>query len=1684
MPDHDDVADTASTTSSSSYDDNRIKVVCRVRPPVSRETHGARTLAHRCVAVREDKRTVTLNTKPQEKNFTFDYAAGEDSTQEELFSEVGKPVTEACLEGYNGTIFCYGQTGSGKTFTTFGPGAVMENHLTPSDPKSYALRGLVPRVLEYLYANIARQVDNGGGKVSYSCKCSFFEIFNEKVFDLVDESNRDNPMGLTVREDTRKGVYVEGLMEEDVDGVESACEVLHRGFRNRHVGETAMNRESSRSHAVFTLVIQATEVVEEEGLTRSRVARFNLVDLAGSERQKDTQASGERLKEASNINKSLSTLGQVINALVEKSAGRFRHVHYRDSKLTFLLRDSLGGNSKTMLVAALSPADQNFGETLSTLKFAQRAKMIKNQAVKNEDTSGSFDALRREVTTLRQKLAAAQQPGSGGGIPRAITAAGDFLEISGGGEGGTAGAATGGVDGGASEELLVNALRRARAAEEAQAGASRRVESLLAAVEKGEKDALQLKMIIKFRDGTIAAQRKKDSDQERASMADENAHLLKQLEGGVNESAEVSKWRLQCKEAEARLAELTGDNSGDVRRLVWGVGDEERFRGELDEKVLSLVEEKRQLTDAADEFEERLRHESRKAEKRRMSAANRAELEAKKIVENALLSKLQEAQRQAEETHAALAVSEERVAGLETERARQGAAVSALTKQLQDANRREAEAVQDRDVRLADLQSKIGELSEAKERAVTDGGSELASLEVKIVGFIKDNSELLRANKALEEEADALDLNLEQLEAEKKGLEEKAAAERAEAKSAIRSLEERMQQQQEAQERELEDHQAEKRSVMEDLEDVTERLRSAKEAHGKEVDEHQRRSNDLQERLVETRALKGQLEGRLKQVQDDYDTLSEQAHFTQSRAQDLESSLERAADDLRRAVAAGTARACVVQGQLRETEARLCLAEEGLADAELRAEGEEFFKLAQEAISKRAGEVCAERDQRIESLVEELETSRGYADGLRALLSGAEHDERRGLPDGVGAMVGKVETESREAMVGGAVMCREMMEEYETLVDQVCGLEQTLDELVGDEDRLVEEVYGLQYRIEELEENEAAITSDLISTSAQLAAAKADLTSAAEQQVAASNALMDKEKANCNLREELAVAGSTATELKAAKDDLHAEVEKIKGEAQELGVKLEEVRDSCFDYQARAMKAEGSLEGLTADLSEVEEEKAACLSREEALIAAVTASKKTAAANDELVRAKEEELQAVEGDLAARNEELATLQEEFAEVKLEVTTTEERLEETSKRLKEEAERVKNLEEEVTVGRGTVQGLEAKVEGLEEQVKDNKKDLAAAKKDLGAQQKELASAARKLAASEKKAGAAEEALATAEARAKEGRETEAELRGAIAEAEVASKRGIEAAREELGEMEQRLSAEVAKREASEARAEQVDALKAEVEEMVASLGQELVQLREECRRAADRLEESEAVQKVHAGRVIDLKKEVERLQGSTMSEEERRTLVSDVESARLNIAETERMLQVATTRNACLEEEIRAMRGETEGYTAKVMELKDVNASLVGHKNSRQKIQQVQKLKDENNLLSRKVKELDDRLFSIKRSGCGPGCGRNAPGSSTTTTRASSPSAGAGAREGEASTSANSSWAGSQQSVSPTLKSRGGGDMGGGGDKVGSAGKTYNLRRRPKVAEAASNAGAGGVSTRGRRMGLRDMTNAN
>ncbi len=200
--------------------------------------------------------------------------------------------------------------------------------------------GLMPRVFAYLCARISEEQKKGD--VKYSCRCSFLEIYNEKIFDLLTPTGGQ----LSVREDVHSGVFVEGLSEEPIATADEAVALMSKGIRNRSVGETAMNRCSSRSHSLLSITIQSTTV--SGGVTRERHSRFHLIDLAGSERQKDTNATGERLKEAAQINKSLSALGNVIMSLVGSArSGRPRHVHYRDSKLTFLLKDSLGGNSLT-----------------------------------------------------------------------------------------------------------------------------------------------------------------------------------------------------------------------------------------------------------------------------------------------------------------------------------------------------------------------------------------------------------------------------------------------------------------------------------------------------------------------------------------------------------------------------------------------------------------------------------------------------------------------------------------------------------------------------------------------------------------------------------------------------------------------------------------------------------------------------------------------------------------------------------------------------------------------------------------------------------------------------------------------------------------------------------------------------------------------------------------------------------------------------------------------------------------------------------------------------------------------------------------------------------------------------------------------------------------------------------------
>ncbi|XP_036074761.1 kinesin-like protein KIF15 isoform X2 [Rousettus aegyptiacus] len=372
-----------------SNEGDAIKVFVRIRPPTEGpgSADGEQNL---CLSVLSPT-TLRLHSSPEPKTFTFDHVAGMDTTQESVFSTVARGIVESCMSGYNGTIFAYGQTGSGKTFTMMGP--------SESDNFSHNLRGVIPRSFEYLFSLIDREKDKAGAGKSFLCKCSFIEIYNEQIYDLLDSASA----GLYLREHIKKGVFVVGAVEQVVTSAAAAYQVLSGGWRNRRVASTSMNRESSRSHAVFTITIESMEKSNET--VNIRTSLLNLVDLAGSERQKDTHAEGMRLKEAGNINRSLSCLGQVITALVDVGNGKQRHVCYRDSKLTFLLRDSLGGNAKTAIVANVHPGPRCFGETLSTLNFAQRAKLIKNKAVVNEDTQGNVSQLQAEVKRLKEQLA-------------------------------------------------------------------------------------------------------------------------------------------------------------------------------------------------------------------------------------------------------------------------------------------------------------------------------------------------------------------------------------------------------------------------------------------------------------------------------------------------------------------------------------------------------------------------------------------------------------------------------------------------------------------------------------------------------------------------------------------------------------------------------------------------------------------------------------------------------------------------------------------------------------------------------------------------------------------------------------------------------------------------------------------------------------------------------------------------------------------------------------------------------------------------------------------------------------------------------------------------------------------------------------------------------------------------------
>uniref|UniRef100_A0A8C2CE21 Kinesin family member 21A n=1 Tax=Cyprinus carpio TaxID=7962 RepID=A0A8C2CE21_CYPCA len=403
---------------SSGQDESTVRVALRIRPQLAREKIEG---CHICTFVTPGEPQVVLG---KDKAFTYDYVFDMDSTQDTIYANCTEKLIEGCFEGYNATIFAYGQTGSGKTYT-MGTGfdmAIPDEEL-----------GIIPRAVSHLYKGIEQRrqaaADQGRPVPEFKISAQFLELYNEEVLDLFDTTRdmemRKQKSHVKIHEDASGSIYTVGLTTRTVSSETEMMQCLKLGALSRTTASTQMNVQSSRSHAIFTIHIcqvrvcaPAEDPPEQDGETDNRLAnssseveefetltaKFHFVDLAGSERLKRTGATGDRAKEGISINCGLLALGNVISALGDRSK-RSTHVPYRDSKLTRLLQDSLGGNSRTVMIACTSPSDQDFMETLNTLKYANRARNIKNKVVVNQDkASQQISALRMEIARLQVEL--------------------------------------------------------------------------------------------------------------------------------------------------------------------------------------------------------------------------------------------------------------------------------------------------------------------------------------------------------------------------------------------------------------------------------------------------------------------------------------------------------------------------------------------------------------------------------------------------------------------------------------------------------------------------------------------------------------------------------------------------------------------------------------------------------------------------------------------------------------------------------------------------------------------------------------------------------------------------------------------------------------------------------------------------------------------------------------------------------------------------------------------------------------------------------------------------------------------------------------------------------------------------------------------------------------------------------
>ncbi|CAA6659175.1 unnamed protein product [Spirodela intermedia] len=367
--------------------DSSVKVVVRIRPAHAHDKGGEKVT----------KKVSSDSLVVGGRSFSFHSVMGPESTQEDVFRLVGLPLVKNSMAGFNTSILSYGETGSGKTYTMWGPlSAMLEESSIDT------CQGIAPRIFHMLFQEIQKNQESAVDKqLSFQTRCSFLEIYNDQINDLLDTSQRN----LQIRDDTKNGFYVENLTEEYVTTVQDVTQIIVKGLSSRRVGATSVNSKSSRSHIVLTCVIESwCQGTSTKSLSSSKISRISLVDLAGSDRNKLNEADRQNTKEGRKVHKSLSSLGKLVNILAEAShSGKCQDIQipYTDSCLTNLMRESLGGNAKTAFICTVSPICEN--GTLRTLRFAQQAKCIQNKPAVNEITEDYVNDLSDQIRHLKSE---------------------------------------------------------------------------------------------------------------------------------------------------------------------------------------------------------------------------------------------------------------------------------------------------------------------------------------------------------------------------------------------------------------------------------------------------------------------------------------------------------------------------------------------------------------------------------------------------------------------------------------------------------------------------------------------------------------------------------------------------------------------------------------------------------------------------------------------------------------------------------------------------------------------------------------------------------------------------------------------------------------------------------------------------------------------------------------------------------------------------------------------------------------------------------------------------------------------------------------------------------------------------------------------------------------------------------